>query len=54
MQKHMHVPSTDLVSTLDVYAAHMDPARTAASGDALVDIIRALRAYLAALSPPRS
>ncbi|WFD22352.1 hypothetical protein MEQU1_001022 [Malassezia equina] len=54
MQKHMHVSSTDLVSTLDVYAAHMDPARTAASGDALVDIIRALRAYLAALSPPRS
>ena len=54
MAEQKSVPWADIVATLDVYAAHMDSARTAASGDALVDIIRALRAYLAALSPPRA
>lgn len=57
IQAHMaqkRVPWADIVGTLDVYAAHMDTARTAASGDALADIIRALRAYLAPLSLPRA
>lgn len=45
---------SDLTHTLDVYAAHVDAARTAASGDRLVDIIHALRAYLAGLSTPHA